>query len=270
MFFKKKEERRIIEFSCSPYNEGYPHPIPAHKAVPTWWKDLDRHMDDEPNTRHNNGLIDGAGIPYGETVKTCVPVLDTLRTGYIIPLWTELIIGFEDDNPNFPIISWNYQGLGQRKDSGEIALVPRNNIDPKTFSAARGMPIYNRALENNFPYMFTINSPWTIKTPPGDSCLFTKPLNSDLPFDFVNGIVNTDKYALSVNWNFMMNRRFKGTLRVGTPIMQIIPFKRDDWESEVHTWTSEDIRQANISLTQLDMYFEGGYQRSSGCPINHR
>ena len=92
MFFKKKEERRIIEFSCSPYNEGYPHPIPAHKAVPTWWKDLDRHLEDEPNTRHNNGLIDGAGIPYGETVKTCVPVLDTLRTGYIIPLWTEYLV----------------------------------------------------------------------------------------------------------------------------------------------------------------------------------
>ena len=270
MFFrKKKEERRIIEFSCSPYNEGYPRPVPAHKAVPTWWKDLDRHTN-EPNMSHANGLVEGAGIPYGETVKACVPVLDTLRTGYIIPLWQELAIGFTDDDPNFPIISWNFQGLGQRKiDSGDLEQVARSNVDPKSFASAKGMPIHNRALENNFPYMFTINSPWTIKTPPGYSCLFTKPLNSDLPFDFINGIVNTDKYSLPVNWNFMINRRFKGTLRVGTPMMQIIPFKRDEWESDVHVWTEEDNRQANISLTHLDMYFEGGYQRSAGCPIKH-
>ena len=278
MFFRRKEKeepRKLIEFSCSPYDDAYPHPVPAHKVVPKWWQNLSRHVDPpQPNMSHGLGLVDGADIPPVESVKACVPVLDTLRTGYIIPLWTELIIGYDDPSggdSGEPLIAWNYQGLGPRdlSKTANLQAIERRHLDPKSFETAKGMPIYNRALEIQLPYMWTFNSPWTIKTPPGYSCLFTKPLNSDLPFDFINGIVNTDKYHLSVNWNFMMNRRFRGTLRVGTPMMQVIPFKRDEWESEVRSWNEEDIKQANISLTGLDMYFEGGYQRMAGCPINH-
>ena len=271
MFKRKKEEpRRLIEFSCSPYQEGIPKPVPASKMVPTWWKDMVRHIPEHPNLIHDNGAIPGANIPPQETVKACVPVLDTLRTGYIIPLWTELIFAYPDHNPNELLISWNHQGLSSRDiDSFREGNNPRQQIEPKSFKAAAGMPIYNRAIENGVVNMFTLNSPWSIKTPPGYSCLFTAPLNNDLPFDYVNGIVNTDTYSVAVNWNFMMKRKWEGTLRVGTPMMQIIPFKRDDWESEVRTWTDEDTRNANITMNGLDMYFEGGYQREHGCPIRH-
>ena len=66
---------------------------------------------------HGLGLVDGADIPPVESVKACVPGLDTLRTGYIIPLWTELIIGYDDPSggdSGEPLIAWNYQGLGPR------------------------------------------------------------------------------------------------------------------------------------------------------------
>ena len=271
MFKRKKEEpRRLIEFSCSPYQEGIPKPVPASKIVPSWWKDMNRHIPEHPNLVHEYGGVPGSNIPPQETVKACIPVLDTLRTGYIIPLWTELIFAYPDHNPNELLISWNMQGLGSRDmASSREESQPRHNIDPKAFKSAEGLPIHARAKENNVEYMFTLNSPWTIKTPPGYSCLFIAPLNNDLPFDYVNGIVNTDTYSVAVNWNFLMKRRWEGILRVGTPMMQIIPFKRDDWESEVRTWTDEDTRNANITMNGLDMYFEGGYQREHGCPVRH-
>ena len=267
---KKKESKNLIEFSCSPYEEGIPKPVPASKVVPTWWKDMDRHIPEHPNLVHVNGGIPGAGIPPQETVKACVPVLDTLRTGYIIPLWTELIFAYPDHSPNDLMISWNFQGLGTKLHGSYLEESrDRRAVDPKSFESSKGMPIHNRALENNVPHMFTLNSPWMIKTPPGYSCLFIAPLNNDLPFDYVNGIVNTDTYTLAVNWNFIMKRRWEGTLRVGTPMMQVIPFKRDEWESTVRTWTDEDVKRANIAMTGLDMYFEGGYQRNHGCPVRH-
>lgn len=44
------------------------------------------------------------------------------------------------------------------------------------------------------------------------------------------GIVDTDKYASPVNFPFILNDiKFTGLIPAGTPIAQVIPFKRDSW-----------------------------------------
>lgn len=45
------------------------------------------------------------------------------------------------------------------------------------------------------------------------------------------GIVDTDKYASPVNFPFILNDiKFTGLIPAGTPIAQVIPFKRDSWK----------------------------------------
>jgi hypothetical protein len=75
---------------------------------------------------------------------------------------------------------------------------------------------------------------WKITTPKGYSCLFIHPLNSpQLPFHSFSGIVDTDKHPLIINFPFVFKKDFEGVIPAGTPIIQIIPFKRDSWDLKV-------------------------------------
>ena len=56
-----------------------------------------------------------------------------------------------------------------------------------------------------------------------------------MPFYVLPAIVDTDKHPINVNFPFFIRKDFEGTLPMGTPIMQIIPFKRDIWTHEVIT-----------------------------------
>jgi hypothetical protein len=54
----------------------------------------------------------------------------------------------------------------------------------------------------------------------------------DLPFYTMSGIVESDVWGLPVFTAFFLKRNFIGIIPKGTPIFQIIPFKRDSWELE--------------------------------------
>jgi len=145
-----------------------------------------------------------------ETVKKCVPVLDALTSGYMIVLPVDVHFNGEDrtfwHSAPFKINSNHYKSQTHGVDIG-------SEFDDQ-------------------PHKW-INQ-WLIKTPKGHSCLFIHPLNRiDLPFRSFTGVVDTDKHPLVVNFPFVMKKNFSGVIPAGTPIIQIIPFKRDDWSMSV-------------------------------------
>jgi hypothetical protein len=74
---------------------------------------------------------------------------------------------------------------------------------------------------------------WIIKTPPGYSTMFMHPTYSpDLPFYTLPAIVDTDKHPIMINFPFFLREGFSGVIPYGTPIVQLIPFKREDWKSK--------------------------------------
>jgi len=84
-------------------------------------------------------------------------------------------------------------------------------------------------------YAYKWDNPYTIKTPPGYSVMFSHPVNMPyLPFYTLSGVVDTDNYFQPVLFPFIAKNNFNGVLPAGTPIVQVIPFKRDDWKSEVY------------------------------------
>jgi hypothetical protein len=75
---------------------------------------------------------------------------------------------------------------------------------------------------------------WSIKTPPGYSCLFTQPFHRNSVFTILDGVVDTDTYTAPVHFPFTFNDwGFEGLIPAGTPIAQVIPFKRESWEMEI-------------------------------------
>jgi len=64
--------------------------------------------------------------------------------------------------------------------------------------------------------------------------LFTHPLNRyDLPFYCSSAIVDTDIWGLPTFIPFFLKRGFSGIIPKGTPLFQMIPIKRDDWELDI-------------------------------------
>jgi hypothetical protein len=144
------------------------------------------------------------------TMKRCIPILDSLTAGYLITLPVDVYKKIDDDT--------FYQPM-------EPSFVSSHFI--------RQTQSYPLSDEWN-PQPFKWLNPWRIKTPKGYSCLFIHPLNSgDQPFHSFSGIVDTDKHPVTVNFPFVIKKDFNGIIPAGTPMIQVIPFKRDSWKSKV-------------------------------------
>jgi len=70
-----------------------------------------------------------------------------------------------------------------------------------------------------------------------------------------NGVM---KLTVKKCQSFFVKKNFKGILKQGTPLIQVFPFKRDDWEMSINKEVnSEEISEQRIMLRST---FENGYK----------
>jgi len=186
-------------------------PVSASRMIPDWYKDLVGYKYGTSNDMKNLFPINDRGSDGSDvSTKLCVPFLDSMTAGYIYRLEDDVHVDF--DNDNMPVVSW-------KKD------IP---IIDKRFNVDMAIP------KDCHPIHFGFKMNWYYETPPGYSILITHPLNRfDLPFYVPSGIVDADVWGLPVFIPFFLKRDFFGTIEQGTPIMQMIPIKRDDWEIDI-------------------------------------
>jgi hypothetical protein len=179
------------------------YPVPGIKAVPEWYKDME--------TSYAKNKIDTHEVKQSHTIKRCMPVLDAITAGYILKLHTDLFVKNTDGVLEF---EW-----------------ANDTHDTITFHSAFQLINYrNLNLPNGAP---KLRNPWGIKTPKNYSCLFVPPLHRPASgIRILEGYVDTDLYTNSVQLPFLVDEGFTGTIPAGTPIAQVIPFKRDSFRME--------------------------------------
>ena len=62
----------------------------------------------------------------------------------------------------------------------------------------------------------------------------------ELPFLTTSSIVDNDKVHIPGTMPFFLRKGVQGILPAGTPYAQIIPFKREHWESEIDVSLSQE------------------------------
>jgi hypothetical protein len=194
-------------------------PISASKMLPEWYKHQNAIIGDKLE------LNDGGAANI--SVKKCMPVLDDMSAGYYITLPSDVIVSFNDNaEPNF---SWSLDIVGKHNPDGSLDALP-----PLVATHSREQ-IANLQIPFEYStYPFKWNTYYRITTPPGYSCMFRQPSwRFDVPFYTLSGLVDTDKHPVPVNLPFLIRDRWEGIIPEGTPIAQVIPFKRTDWVSEV-------------------------------------
>tara|TARA_R110000824_G_scaffold36031_1_gene112277 strand:+ start:754 stop:1485 length:732 start_codon:yes stop_codon:yes gene_type:complete len=185
-------------------------PEPCKLNIPLWYKELKHSV-------------------INKTIKGCMPFLDTLTTGYIIKM------------PIDYYIAHNIKKEGKRHTVGytelnsyeNINLNSKNNLESHNIDQlGEKCPFVNK--NKSLPFHKILN-PWLIKTPPGYSCLFLPPMNnSDDRFSIIPGIVDTDTFHQEINFPIIINGDkypvLETLIELGTPIVQVIPFKREKWK----------------------------------------
>lgn len=184
-------------------------PEPAVRHVPEWYRSLAKHnkSNDDITLKPNNNIgSDGAQV----STKMCMPFFDAITAGYMYLLEDDLFVDMDETGK--PVLSWG----------GEILLMDTR-------------PIIDLPVPDNcHPIHYGFRMNWFYETPPGHSVLITHPMNRyDLPFYVQSGIVESDIWGLPVFIAVFFKRNFRGVIPKGTPIFQIIPFKRDNWEMQV-------------------------------------
>ena len=175
--------------------EVWPHPKPASRFIPDEYKKLERF--------ENKNF-------FSPTVKTCIPFLDSMTAGYIIPFDQDYLVNPVDND--FTITPAN-------KEQGDFGYHNKAQL-PKEWHKTTG------EAAGKF-----INK-WLIKTPPGCSCLFIHPMNRlEERWKIIEGVVDTDNYINTINFPFILKKRDKQFLiKRGEPMVQVIPFKRESWK----------------------------------------
>ena len=241
--------------TCEANLKNLPHPVRASKKMPSWLKQC-------PKT------ITGAQMQDG-TIRRCVPFLDAVGHGYILPLWADLLV-----SAYYPVDIYNDQDVllgsiyhnsdendlvGEMvAETGEtVARVSRQSelqlqvqFPTDNVFGADGEPQKALAYHDKKQvgpsctlsrykfgeFIIKMMNPWTITTKSGWSVHFKNPpAQFDSNIEILEGVVDTDKYVAPINFPCIWKGNEEGDFLIpmGTPLVQIIPFKRHKTKSVV-------------------------------------
>ena len=192
----------------------WPHPQPAVRCMPDQYKKTSRFL--------GNNL-------HSPTVKTCMPFLDALTAGYIMY--------FDQDYLVDPV-------------ENDFSVTPANkNNEDFSYHDKAQLPKQWQEIAGSNAGKF--HNKWLIKTPPGYSCLFIKPMNRiEERFEIISGIVDTDTYINLINFPFLLRKKDEQfIIKKGDPMIQVIPFKRESWK----IWSGffyEKLHQKTLNMLQ--------------------
>lgn len=191
--------------SSEEYLEAFDAPIPAADVIPEWYKRQGGYVNNEKR-------ISELGM-YSSTIKHCMPALDAMTAGYVLTCPCDIHV------------------TSNTFEEGVATAWP---VDRKIIESHSPQQVSEFSIDAEVwnPAVLKLINEWTIVTPPGYSTLFTAPFwREERRFMAFTGIVDTDKYPQPVNFPFLVRNGFVGTIENGTPFVQLIPFKRDEWES---------------------------------------
>lgn len=227
----RRKPAATIRFTCQPADLGViAPPVPAKSYLPDWFRKLPA-VDPKVLSTTNTGL----------TIKRCMPFLDAMTTGWILPLAAT--------------VRMNISQNGTQLDSGW-------DFDRTLISNHGGHQVRGNPWEGRPPSKF--HNFWTIETPPGWSCLFINPMNRpNGVFEVLAGVVDTDTYRSPIHFPFFATGPDGlHIIEKGSPMVQVIPFRRDSTEIEAEIRAEQPTEKAERERVLRNTQSTDGWYRT--------
>ena len=181
------------------------------------------------------------------TIASCKGIQDLLSTGITFHLWCDYEFYWDAPKQSFTA----------------RASDPRFSAESFPYSNTVGCPIAKArpASEANWPKLV---NPWHVKTAKGYSSLLIPPLyDADPKYHALPGIVHTDYYH-AVNAVLQINTDEEFVIKAGTPLFQLIPFRRKDNISKMMVAPHEaalKMRARGVSYGNINPFSRKGLYR---------
>jgi hypothetical protein len=223
--------------------ETVPIPKPTRDFMPEWYKKAPSFQTKTPEFDENGKA--------NKALKLCQPFMDAMSSGYIQESWQDIEI-----QKSF-------------LENGQIQIKYVYTEEPEIMSFRENLSV--PVGDEFYPIEFTFHPPWVPELPEGWSMLYMTPLNRvDLPFEFMSGIVDNDGFSQSEersNIPFYIKKSFHGLIPKGTPMLQMIPIKRENWESVANDYNQE---LQNEVIQTVRQYPWGGYKKHYWTKKNYK
>jgi hypothetical protein len=198
-------------------------PSSAKNFIPDWYKKMHPYNPSQENPDGKKILVRDKAS--NASAKKCTPMLDGLTSGYTVPLWCDVQISQQKNNEDgnfYPFINWRTEldVFSLHTNDSTLKVPPPIGYDS---------------------IVFKFITWFRIETPKGYSLIVQKPSGyNDLPFHAVPAVIDSDKSVIDSNFPCWIRSGFEGVVEKGTPIAQIIPFKRTNWKKEFSQISYED------------------------------
>lgn len=208
------------------------NPIPSKKIVPEWYSKASRVEKDLYGNTYLNHL---GGKVF--SFKACPALMDIFTAGYFYVTPCDITF-FKNENNKIQI---------KTEKGFEDFCGPRQ--------AMREFVVPSGYEEDHFHWYPN----WAPSVPKGYSILYLNPINRfDLPFITTAGIIDNDDMDTPGLVPFFIKKDFEGIIPKGTPYLQLIPFKREDWEMEIKYYNYSEILDRHQFQADLYRKKEGG------------
>jgi hypothetical protein len=194
----------------------YP-PVPCIENLPEWLSRL-------PVVRHDPIARAIEGID--SNVRRCPGVVDYVRLGYLFFMPYDLILRQESDGS----WRWNMQHGGN---TSLDEWAPTNH-DPRQVEGMEFDP------ETHFPSIVKLRFPCFINTPPGVStAILDSFFHRNRDFEVIPGVFESDIVGDNLRIFIRMRRTDEPVyIAAGTPLAQMLPFRREPAELVVYDETN--------------------------------
>jgi hypothetical protein len=181
-------------------------PKSTSKTLPGWFLDAKRYIyRAKPATPDNLEKI--------ASWKACPALYDAFSSGYFLKTPCDIEVTIRSDGTH------------------KLEVVDKRFL---SFVKPRGIIEGFQVPHGYSSYHFVWLPEWDIELPEGYSAMYLNPLNRfDLPFLSTSGIMDNDSANFSGHLPFFIRSEWSGVIEAGTPYIQVMPFKREDWESQV-------------------------------------
>jgi hypothetical protein len=231
--------KKIIRFY--PFNESTqqfsPEPVPASKMVPEWYRK-------QPSIVKNDNAYIGGGVDA--TIKKCMAIFDAITMGYLILAPCDIYVDATDPEK----LSYSVPMKIKQFQSDLFAVHSFDQYDHYPLDNS----IYHKQLLRIFPF-------WSVETQKGYSSMYMQPLHRELDTQAIPGIIDTDKFVSEGHMSFLIKKGFKGVIKQGTPLIQVVPFKRESWTSKVVNLT-EALKTLTVQRFILRSKFINSYKEN--------
>jgi len=192
------------------------NPIASILSLPDWYLKAKKFSSHGVRAHNEDGK--------SPTFKGCISFLDSMSLGYFILSPVDIIVQKNGDEVEIEI-DHDFNSIFQFRP------------EMKGFNVPDGFYKDHIALVPQ----------WGVSLPEGYSALYVTPLNRfELPFVITSGVIENDKIFTPGAIPIFINKNFSGIIKKGTPLIQVIPFKRENWESEIVVLPHEESQQKLI------------------------